>query len=618
MCGICGVYSPSLNEGLVQQMLALLGHRGPDNATVQSSSDKNVTFGHSRLSLLDPSARGNQPFQNERALLVFNGEIYNFLTLKKELLEKGFTFSTGTDTEVLFYLLLECGIEKTVERLRGMFAFAFYDLETKELTLARDRLGIKPLFFSRQKDTLLFSSELKAILLADGNYPVLEHAVLRSAFGHMERSRGKTSFAGIEQLEPGSFMTFSQGRGVTTRYFRTSQLLDPTLHGTLTALSDEEVDQQFREILARSVETMLIADASIGAFVSGGLDSSVIASLITDAGKKASLYSLNISGRYSEIESARALARHLGAELNEYEFLPHYFLRDWVDATYFYESPIIVNQHAVPFGSIAQVAREKGEKAVLTGEGADELLLGYSPHIRTWTKESLFHYFSPLRGVITRRPRALKAISSLRALPDELEDVYMGGDESEREREYREATSFLPTELERTMHTWSLRLLDSTLQALLWRNDRMGMMHSVESRFPFLDEEVVRFCLSLPLRHKIRLSAKGFDKRNPGVVGKAILRRAFEKRLPRNHTYLLKRPLPVHGMTDLDVASSLFEEGFWQELLREPHLNKTLESSSRGIRQRMAAIEVWGRLFVLKQSREEVKALVSSHCRMSL
>lgn len=615
MCGICGVYSPTPQSSRVREMLTLLAHRGPDNASMETSTG--VTFGHTRLSLLDPSERGNQPFKNEGALLVFNGEIYNFRELQASLKEKGISFSTGTDTEVLFHLLGEYGVEDTVRQLRGMFAFAYYDIRRQELTLARDRLGIKPLFFSHADDKVIFASELKAILLSGGSYELREYDVLRSAFGHLERSRRRTPFGNIEQVEPGSYITFRGTTRATTRYFRTSTLFDPSLYSTLRGMSDEEIDSSFREVLQRSVGSMLLADASVGAFVSGGLDSSVIAALIARGGKSAALYSLNIAGRYSEIESARILSRHLGLTLHEYEFLPHYFLRDWVNATYFYEAPIIMNQHAVPFGSIAKVAREMGEKAVLTGEGADELLLGYSPHIRARAREGLMQILSPLLKMV-RGSRSIAAVSSYRSLPRELDDIYTGGDEREREDEYRAVTSSLSDRTDRVMHSWSLRLLDTTLQALLWRNDRMGMMHSVESRFPFLDEEVIRFCVSLPLKHKIALSRRGFDRRNPGLLGKAILRRSFEGMLPKGHTYLLKKPLPIHGMGDVQIEDGFFLGGFWERLLQvdSSQLKDLLASSSLSIKQRMAAIEVWGRLFVVKQSRGEVQEFVERWCRM--
>jgi len=619
MCGICGVYSPAPEVSRVSGMLTLLAHRGPDNASMATSPDRQVTFGHTRLSLLDPSERGNQPFKNERALLVFNGEIYNFRELQRELKEKGISFSTGTDTEVLFHLLGEYGVDDTVRRLRGMFAFAYYDIRRQELTLARDRLGIKPLFFSQSEGKVVFASELKAILLSGNSYSLRDYDVLRSAFGHLERSRRRTPFSGLEQVEPGSYITFSGNKHLSTRYFRTSTLFDRSLYLTLEGMGEEELDRSFREVLQRSVESMLIADASVGAFVSGGLDSSVIASLIARGERNAALYSLNIAGRYSEIESARVLGRHLGLTLHEYEFLPRYFLRDWVNATYFYEAPIIMNQHAVPFGSIAQVARESGEKAVLTGEGADELLLGYSPHIRARAQAQLLQLLSPFSRILGRA-RSLAAVSSYKSLPGELDDIYTGGDEREREGEYLAATSFLSNGVDRVMHSWSLRLLDTTLQALLWRNDRMGMMYSVESRFPFLDEEVMRFCVSLPIKHKIAFTKRGFDRRNPGLLGKAILRRSFEAMLPKGHTYLLKKPLPVHGMGDIEVKDKFFLEGFWQGVIQagSSELEKLIASSSLAIKQRMTAIEVWGRLFVLKQSRADVQELVEKHCQMKV
>jgi asparagine synthase (glutamine-hydrolysing) len=281
-----------------------------------------------------------------------------------------------------------------------------------------------------------------------------------------------------------------------------------------------------------------------------------------------------------------------------------------------------MNPHAVPFAHIAKIARDQGEKAVLTGEGADELLLGYSPHIKqrylpgftglTSLVDALLGRFGLRQLVSTQNPFALQS--------DELRELALGNESYQRKFEYSEAAAFIKDESQRTLQKISLRLLDTTLQALLWRNDRMGMMHSVESRFPFLDEAILRFTISLPVKYKVRYSLTSLDRGHPFLIGKYILRRAYEFQLPTALVHRKKQPFPIHGVTDLVVKSDFFKDGFWQYLLdqdRRKFLTQ-LSATSQLVLQRMASVELWGRLYAFGQRPEEVQNQVYEHIRMRI
>jgi len=600
-------------------MAASLRHRGPDNTSTHVVG--RIGVAHTRLALLDLTERGNQPFRDDRYALVFNGEIYNFQELRRDLQsEHGVVFTTGTDTEVLFQSLIRRGVRPTLERIRGMFAFAFVDYREERIVLARDRVGIKPLFYGVFSGDLYFASETKALhrvldLTPDKN------AVTQAVLHQLERSRSMTAFVGVRQVEPGSYVEIdASGRIGIEYYFRTAELVDRDLYRELDAAPEDRVLDLFAERFDASVRSMLIADAPVGAFVSGGVDSSLIAASAKKAGKNPRLFSVEVVGKHSEIDAARRLAAHLDAPLDVYTFGPRDFLRDWVKTTWFYENPIVVNQHALPFGNLAAVARRGGDKAELTGEGADELFLGYWIDARRSWIEPFLHAPSDW---LTKRLASI-SWSTLRRRQDRekemaaLRDLLWLQDESEREGSYAAAFAFLPNVRERARHTISLRLIDTTLQALLWRNDRMGMMHSIESRFPFLDESILAFAASLPARYKVRWTLRRGERTHPFLVDKYLVRRLADRFLPPDLARRKKRAFPVHGLGELDVTANMFVDGVWQELagLRSDQCRRFPDTIARGLLAKMASVEVWGRLYLRRESLDEVHSLVERTCTL--
>ncbi len=625
MCGVCGVFRAAGREGVgfadLDKMAVALRHRGPDNTSVHVAG--RIGLAHTRLALLDLSERGNQPFRNERYSLVYNGEIYNFQTLRSELeTDHHVEFHSGTDTEVLFHSLIHHGVRETLERIRGMFAFAFVDHHEQRVVLARDRVGIKPLFHGIFHGDLYFASELKALRSVLDLVPA-SHALAEAVFHTLERSRNVTAFVGVTQVEPGSYVEIDgAGRVSTERYFNTVDLVDRDLYREIDAMPDDRVLDEFARRFDESVRSMLIADAPVGAFVSGGVDSSLIAASARRAGKNPRLFSVNVVGRHSEIDAARRLAAHLDASMDVYSFEPHDFLRDWVKTTWFYENPIVVNQHSLPFGNLAALARRGGDKAELTGEGADELFIGYWIDARRSWIEPLLH--APLdfleRKMASVRWSTLPARRSRERERAALRDLFWRQDESERERSYESAFSFLPDRRARARHVISLRLIDSTLQALLWRNDRMGMMHSIESRFPFLDESLLTFAASLPVRFKVRWSLRRGSRTHPFLVDKYLVRRLADRLLPPDLARRRKQAFPVHGLSELDVTGDMFVDGIWQEMtgLTSDRCRRLPESLPRLLVARMASVEVYGRLYARRESIESVQALVERTCTLRL
>jgi asparagine synthase (glutamine-hydrolysing) len=623
MCGVCGIFRSAGRDSAgfsdLHTMATALRHRGPDNTSTYISG--RIGVAHTRLALLDLSERGNQPFRDERYSLVYNGEIYNFQALRRELeAEHRIEFSSGTDTEVLFQSLIHRGVAPTLERIRGMFAFAFVDHLEQRMVLARDRVGIKPLFYGVFSGDLYFASEIKAL------HSVLDltpdkRTVPYALFHVLERSRSLTGFEEIRQLEPGSYVSAdASGRLTVEHYFRTADLVDRDLYRELDATPDDKALEFFAEHFDASVQSMLIADAPVGAFVSGGVDSSLIAASAKAAGKNPRLFSVEVAGKHSEIDAARRLADHLGAPLDVYTFEPQFFLRDWVKTTWFYENPIIVNQHSVPFGNLAAVARRGGDKAELTGEGADELFLGYWIDARrSWIDPILhapLHWLS--RKLSSLSWSTLPAKATRDREMDALRDLIWRQDESDRNRSYVAAFDFLPNERARSRHAITLRLIDSTLQALLWRNDRMGMMHSIESRFPFLDESILAFAASLPVRFKIRWTARRGERSHPFLVDKYLVRKLADRMLPRDLAHRRKRPFPIHGLNELTVSGEMFVDGFWQDLLGLSREQCSLLPStvSRPLLAKMASVEVWGRLYARRESLAEVQSLVERSCTL--
>lgn len=620
MCGISGFFNYrniEVSEDLLIKFGKLLHHRGPDN--FDYFYDGNIGLAHNRLSILDLSEQGNQPFKDERFVLIFNGEIYNYLQLKKQYLDiESIPFHSTSDTEVLFHLLRLKGVKETLSLIKGMFAFAWFDQKEQQLFLCRDRIGIKPLFYGRDRDgTLFFASEMKAIQAAMGLIidPI---KALFSTAGILDKSRDYSIFSNIRHLQPGHYLEYSSNSLQEHPYFKLTDLTDPALSQRLRRASKDSVVEEFRGILRQSVESMLMSDAPMGVFVSGGIDSSLIAAEAS-AFQKLQLFTANVVGKYSEVDDARYLARKIGCLLNEYEFQPEYFLRDFVHCTWHMEVPIVVHTNAVPFSGVALLARQKGIKPVLTGEGSDELFLGY-PRLLTRRFDGLIKAPFNLLNWLYKRMPALSRYA-LKETDNQLLGSFEQLSQKFQRQTLREAElPFLQhvPKTERADQYLSFQMINEGIVALLWRNDRMGMIASIESRFPFLDEEVVKFALNLPVKYKIGRTNQLYNYKHPFLVDKYIVREASRKYLDKKLVYKKKNGFPMYGFSFLKIDKKLFQAGFLKELLQlnTQQIDYFSSHTPPYLLAKFMALEIWARLFIFQEEVENVQEFLLQFCKV--
>lgn len=611
MCGIAGVYSQtdrSPDQERVRVMGQTMTHRGPDNFGLSSSGP--VAMSHNRLSLLDLSEAANQPFGNEDYLLSYNGEIYNFKEIRKRLEDEyGIRFSTTSDTEVLYHSLINDGIDRCVQQLQGMFAFAFFDKANKRLVLARDRMGIKPLYYYESDGNLYWASEVKAIA---GALDLLPDPIRTFfAVNNMgEKSTEHTLFKGLRSVKPGTYLLLNgTGEPRSTTYYDVLSDFDSDLHRSLSKQGRGAIVSEFDKLLRDSVKRMLVSDAPVGAFVSGGIDSSLTSAIATDCSADLKLFTANVLGRYSEFDDVKILGNHLQREIHEYKFEPEMMLRDWVPTTYHYDCPIVIHVNAIPFSNVAQLARDAGVKAVLTGEGSDELFLGYPPLLARRYERLLKFPFELVRATYKLSPRIYNFLFPDRdRLTSFTKDVVQGF-ELPRLRDRADQTFSGLNKREREEQFLSVKMLREHLVTLLHRNDRMGMMASIEARFPFLDEAIIRFAMSLPAKFKIGLSSRFHNYKHPFLTDKWVVRKLGEKYLPPSLVNKQKNGFPMFGHNFLKLRSEFFAGGWVADSLgmRKDDIDYLIATQDPYFVAKLASVDIFGRIFAMKTGLEDLK-----------
>ena len=541
----------------VVRMAATLEHRGPDDSG--DWGEGSCALAHRRLAIIDLSEQARQPLTNEdeTVWLTYNGEVYNYLELRDELLEKGHSFRSRTDSEVLVHLYEDTGSDphRLLERLDGMFAFGIWDARRRRLLLARDRLGIKPLYYTRSGQFLLFASEIKA-LLASGlvdSRPNYEGVASYLAFRHPV-SPG-TMFEGVHALPPGHFLVAEDGETRTDRYW------DVELPAQREDRGEAYYRERVAELLGEAVRKRLISDVPLGAYLSGGLDSSVLVALMArELGGSLKTYSVGFGdGATDEFRFARLVADRFATDHTEVLVEP---------AQYFELLPELIEQRDAPLGVPNEVPLYQMSKVlkqditvVLSGEGADEIFGGYGDYVRI-----PFDY---------RKARALRRLPRRvrRALLGGMERKYGAGvhfddpvdhffagygwfgseerdellTEGAREqaggagREEFEAYFLRPDHA--SYYDRVLYVLEKVhLVNLLRRVDAMTMATAVEARVPFVDHQLVEFAMAMPLKYKLRWRSPFHRARallsysdvfaDRDDTTKFILRRAFDDLLP--------------------------------------------------------------------------------------
>jgi asparagine synthase (glutamine-hydrolysing) len=563
VCGICGVAGgdPADGRDLVHRMCAAMVHRGPDDEGIvqvagrAQGASQFVNLGVRRLSIIDLPG-GHQPMHNEDSTVwvVQNGEIYNHLELRKLLLAAGHSFNTQADTEVLVHGFEEWG-EEMLERLNGMFAFAVLDRRRGTVLLARDRMGIKPLHYAIDGDRLVFASELKALLrdpaLRKGIDPVALDDYLAYEFVPSPRSIVR----GIKKLEPGHTLTWSLGDSTHRlhRYWSAQLNLDGgDGHSNDRRRSLEDECEQLRSVLRESVRKELISDVPLGVFLSGGIDSSAVAAIMSQLGGEVKSFSVGFTDRsFDESAHARLVAKHLGTEHHELTLEPHMLLELVPRLPDLLDEPL-GDPSIIPTYLLSEFTR-RHVKVALGGDGGDELFAGYptlqahrlaqyymkAPSLlRKGLVEPVVRRLPVSRGNLSFDFRAKRFVSGAAFPTAERHQRWMGSfDQEERTGLLAQNVPHMDTEAADGDPLNQVLLLDMRLYLendILVKLDRASMMASLEGRVPLLNNDFVEYATQLPLNMKLR-----------GLQSKFLLKRALRGILP---AAILKRPKKGFGI----------------------------------------------------------------------
>lgn len=537
MCGICGIFdfnsNARLSHDLLNNMADTLAHRGPDDQGMYLGPDRHLGFGFRRLSIVDLSPAGHQPMSNEDGTvwIVFNGEIYNHAELRRELELAGHVYRSRTDTETVIHGYETWG-EDVVHRLRGMFAFAIWDENRRRLFLARDRIGIKPLYYTWQQGRFLFGSEIKAILAWPGVEREVEPEALYHYLTLATTPPPLTLFRGIQKLAPGHTLTvYADGRSESRQYW------DPLFpEDNLDGIGEEEIAERLRELLRESIRLHMMSDVPFGVFLSGGLDSSLTVALMSELmDRPVDTFSVAIRDdpRSDEFSQARRVAQHFGANHHEIVITPQDFV-DFLPQMVWHQDEPLADPVCVPLYFVSRLARENGTIVIQVGEGSDELFAGYTGY--TFMADFYQRRYAPfaalphwLKQPITAAAECVlpaRWVEYVRRAADG-QELFWGGatvfsDRAKRRwlrngyvhqprsthdsvvrRHYERFDAVRPGApfLDRMIY---LELKQRLPELLLMRVDKMTMATSVEARVPYLDHELVRFALAIPNSLKIR------------------------------------------------------------------------------------------------------------------
>ncbi len=528
MCGIAGSISPAaVPPHTLPAMLAQVDNRGPDDQGTWSHccgvSGAHLAFGHTRLSILDVTARGHQPFvtADRSGVLTYNGEVYNYRELRAELQAEGVEFHTGTDTEVVLQALHNWGVQTAVPRFNGMFALAYADLRDGSVWLARDRLGIKPLFIAATRaGGLAFASEQKALLAHPGVCADIDMHATLSLLLYERFDGSETPYKSSRLFLPGRILELRHGRQHWHTYFDLQRDLD------LDAITDQQRSLQgsvsaFEQQLTASVEQHLVSDAPLAAMCSGGMDSGLVTAMAARRHPNLVAYVADMQGMGGE-ERRRAglIAEHVGAELRPVDISGDTFLRALPDAIAANDQPLFFAQDVAAM-LIAQQMRADGFKVLLTGDGADELFGGYTWHADAyyrWSRLAWRARWIPDNAFTRRLGRRVPALAPVN-LDHEMAGFAL----------HTQAFDYVATPLNTAVvagmgRTLRQRRLFAQLQALapaqrafLSKNfedvyvhmreclnalDKMTMRYSIEARVPFLENHLMTLGFGLPVDHK--------------------------------------------------------------------------------------------------------------------
>lgn len=617
MCGICGIYALSEKGKAyldnIDGTVAAISHRGPDHFGVYRQAK--TALAHTRLSILDVSEASHQPFfsDDKRQVIVFNGEVFNY-----EALGRGLNCRTSGDVEVLLKLFHEHGIS-SLEKLNGFFAFSFYNESKDELYLVRDRLGIKPLYYYLSEDVLVFASEIKAILRVVGPQK-LNRQALYNYFRFNYITGPDSIFESIFQLPPGHYMEVKQGRASLKQWY------DAASPNEAAGAAPEE---ELRQLLDDAVALRLHADVPVGCFLSGGVDSSIVSALAARHHSNLHTFSIGFKDEpfFDETRYAEQVAAHISSKHHTFRLSNNDLLGNLGDFLNSIDEPF-ADSSALNVYILSQYTREH-VKVALSGDGADELFMGYNKHRAEWlVNHSSYRHLRPIAlPLLSVLPKSRHGFFSNRFR--QLDRFYASSGLSPFERYISWAGISGPEELGRLLaqpvsegrlpvqklfdaydsyRATNLADLGMVLaDDMLVKVDRMSMRHGIEIRNPFLDYRVVAFALDLPVHEKITKDEQ-----------KVILRKAFAGLLPEEIFSRRKKgfEVPLLKWFNKELRQGIENNWLSEALIREQglfnyeyiyHLKRQLFSSNPGD----AAAKVWA-LIVFQQWYANHKDLIDA------
>ncbi|MBN1155401.1 asparagine synthase (glutamine-hydrolyzing) [candidate division KSB1 bacterium] len=617
MCGICGKIN--LDEGkpvdseLISKMCDAIRHRGPDDDGY--FVQQNVGLGMRRLSIIDLNT-GKQPIFNEDGtiVIVFNGEIYNFQELRKELIAKGHRFRTNSDTESIVHLYEEKG-EECIHDLRGMFGFAIYDMRLKKLVLARDRFGIKPMYYSFNGKSFTFGSELKSLLQDDTLDREFDFTALNCYFSFMNTIAPDSIFKQVKKLQPGHYLVFKDGNYDIYPYWQFY------LRASDVKRSESDIEHELVERLREAVKIRLISDVPLGAFLSGGIDSSSIVALMSEVSDRpVKTFSIGFKDKdYNELEFARIVAQRYATDHHEYVVEPD--ATRLIDDLVWYLDEPFADPSAIPTYFVSKIAREN-VTVVLTGDGGDEMFGGYPhyhaeallanlgkipPFMRNNVLKPLAQHFPtlPIAKMNYQKQRFLRNLERIGVSPQSrFFSRHQVFTPDEKNRLY--ADSFLDRlngsfDIESgVMHHFNMDSSLSSLDQLLYLDthiylpndmlmkvDRMSMANSLEARVPFLDHVFAEFVSTIPAHLKVR-----------GRETKYILKKAMSRYLSDDILYRKKKgfdmPLDVwfrNGLDEMAAEILLDQQCIRRNLLKKQAIEQIIATHKS--KEKDLSFQIW-------------------------
>lgn len=645
MCGIAGILKlrgGCVDRSVLAEMIAKLRHRGPDEQGIHLANEAGLA--HTRLAIIDV-AGGQQPMciEDGRLWITFNGEIFNYVELREELIKKGHTFSTRSDTEVILHLFQEEG-EDCVKRLNGQWSFAIWDAACRKLFLSRDRIGVRPLFYTQTSDSFLFASEIKALAACPDVILDLDLEALDQVFSLWVTIPPKTAFRNVRQLPPGHSMTVEDGNIRVSRYWHLESAPEEWVPGE----SENTLTEQLLSLMLDATRIRLRSDVPVGAYLSGGLDSTFITALAKQlVGDNLRTFSVAFSdGEFDESPFQNEASTYLKTEHSRVLCESNDIAAVFPGVVWQCEQPILRTAPA-PLYLLAKLVREAGFKVVLTGEGADEMLGGYDIFKETkirsfwarfpdsqWRPLLLKRLYPYMAAMQRQQPAYLKKFFYVRH--EDLSNPFFShlprwavtastkiffSDEVKAETQSANALTNLEQALPNEFDSWTPFTKAEYLEAMYLlpgyilssQGDRMAMAHSVEGRYPFLDFRLIEFAAKLPTRLKMKvLDQKYLLKRAAsGLIPSSIQHRYKQPyRAPDGESFFIN---PHEYVEELLSFERIKKDGIFNPSAVTGLVKKFKSQSGTSVKDDMAFVGILSTQLLLNQFSKHREPIGSLH-----